>query len=92
MGYKLDYSEEKNVILQSTRDISFQDIIEAIAKGNLLDDIEHFNKKKYPRQRIFIVKVRNQVYAVPYIIDKTEKRIFLKTIYPSRKLKRKFTK
>lgn len=78
------------MVLRTARDIGFQDIIEAVKKGNVLDDIDHFNKNKYPSQRILIVKINNKVYAVPYVIDKERKRTFLKTIYPSRSLKKKY--
>ncbi len=41
------YSFEKNEMLKSTRDISFEDVILALDEGYLLDDIEHPNKEKY---------------------------------------------
>lgn len=92
MDYEFDYSEEKDSIVRGARDIGFQDIIEAIKKDKVLDDIDHFNKKKYPNQRIFIVKIENNVYAVPYVIDKIRKVTFLKTIYRSRMLKKRYNK
>ena len=92
VGYRFDYSEEKNFILKSTRKIGFQDIIEAIGKGGLLDNIKHFNEEKYPNQKIFIVKIKGNIYAVPYVIDNVKRRYFLKTIYPGTKLKKKYTK
>lgn len=87
---KFEYNEEKNLILKETRGVSFEEIIEAIEKGNLLDDIIHFNKKRYPNQKIYIVRISKIVYAVPYIKDRGKSTIFLKTIYPNRKLKKKY--
>lgn len=87
-----DFSLEKDALLKERRDISFEEIIEAIEKGDLLGDIEHFHKVKYPNQRIFIVKAKNYVYAVPYVVDKKRRVIFLKTIYPNRKLAKKYLK
>jgi hypothetical protein len=86
------YSLEKNELLKSHRDIGFEDVILALESGNLLDDIEHPNKEKYPNQNIFIIliKIKNYVYLVPYIED--EKSIFLKTIIPSRKMNKKYNK
>ncbi len=86
------YSLEKNEILKSTRDISFEDVIVALEEGYVLDDIEHPNKEKYPNQNIFIilVVVKNYVYLVPYVEDETS--IFLKTIIPSRKMNKKYNK
>jgi len=36
-----------------------------------------------------VVKIKNYVYAVPYVIDEKKKTIFLKTVYPSRVLTKK---
>ena len=84
------YSLEKNDILKSTRDISFEDVILALENGYLLDDVEHPNKEKYPNQNIFIIliQIKNYVYLVPYVED--NKSIFLKTIIPSRKMNKKY--
>ena len=65
------YSLEKNKILKSTRDISFEDVILALENGYLLDDVEHPNKEKYPNQNIFIIliQIKDYVYLVPYVED-----------------------
>ena len=86
------YSLEKNEILKKDRNISFEDVILSIEEGNLLDDIEHPNKNKYPNQNIFIIliKIKDYVYLVPYVED--EKSIFLKTIIPSRQMNKKYNK
>lgn len=60
----------------------------AIESGGLLDDIEHINSAKYPRQRMYVVLFNDYVYCVPYVAS--EKEIFLKTVYPSRKLTLKY--
>jgi hypothetical protein len=84
------YSFEKNQRLKEQRDITFEDVILSIEEGNLLDDLEHPNKEKFPNQNIFIilVKIKEYVYYVPYVED--EQSIFLKTIIPSRKLNKKY--
>lgn len=92
MVYRFDYSQEKDSILREARGIGFKDIIDAINKGNLLDNIDHFNKKKYPNQKIFIVKIKAKVYTVPYVVGKERNVTFLKTFYPNRKLKKKYLK
>ena len=86
------YSLEKNEILKSRRDVSFEDVILALENGCLLDDITHPNKEKYPNQNIFIILIQTKdyVYLVPYIEDDTS--IFLKTIIPSRKMNKKYNK
>ncbi|WP_298752719.1 toxin [uncultured Arcobacter sp.] len=86
------YSLEKNELLKEQRDISFEDVVLALESGNLLDDIEHPNKEKYPNQNIFIllIEIKNYVYLVPYVEDDTS--IFLKTIIPSRQMNKKYNK
>ena len=89
---RLDFSDEKNALLKEARGVDFKDVVSAIKKGQILDDIQHFNKEKYPKQRIYILRLNEKIYAVPYIRDKERKVIFLKTIYPNRKLKEKYLK
>ena len=82
------WNEEKNSKLKEERSVSFEDVVNAINNGDLLDVIEHYNKNKYPNQLIFIVKLRNYVYIIPFVENETD--IFLKTIIPSRKMKKKY--
>ena len=84
------YSLEKNEILKEQRGIGFEDVILSIEEGNLLDDLEHPNKEKYPNQNIFIIliKIKDYVHVVPYVED--DNSIFLKTIIPSRKMNKKY--
>ena len=58
------WNEEKNSFLKEERSVSFEDVVNAINNGDLLDVIEHYNKNKYPNQLIFIVKLKN--YALYY--------------------------
>jgi hypothetical protein len=84
---RIDWSPEKNRELKSdaARRICFEDIVVAIESGGLLDDIEHPNPERYPGQRILVVQANAYVYAVPYV--ETADGIFLKTAFPSRRLK-----
>lgn len=91
-GYTTEYNKEKSFVLKSTRGIDFEEIIEAIDKGHVLKNIDHFNKKKYPNQKILIIEINNYIYVVPYVIDKKRKVVFLKTIYPNRNLTNKYLK
>jgi uncharacterized DUF497 family protein len=82
-----NWSSSKNESLKLERNISFEAIILAIS-SSLLDIIEHPNQDCYPNQRIFIVKINNYVWLVPFVEDKEQ--IFLKTIIPSRKATKKY--
>jgi hypothetical protein len=89
MKYRIEFSEEKNLILQETRGLCFDDVIKTIENNKVLDDLKN---KKYPNQKILVIKIRNYIYAVPYIVNKKKKTIFLKTVYPSRMLTKKYLK
>ena len=54
----------------------------------VLDIVDHPNKRKYPNQRVFILEINEYVYYVPFVEDENE--VFLKTIIPSRKLKKDY--
>ena len=79
-----DWDDEKNAWLNKTRGVGFEEVVYHIARGGLLDTIEHPNRKKYPGQRIFIVNIEGYACLVPFVED--EETIFLKTIIPSRKM------
>ncbi|HEY5601353.1 MAG TPA: BrnT family toxin [Patescibacteria group bacterium] len=83
-----DWDERKNELLKELREVSFEDIQIAVESGRVLDDIEHPNKKRYLNQRILVVEIERYAYYVPYIED--EDKIFLKTIFPSRRATKKY--
>lgn len=82
------WSDEKNSVLRAERGLSFEAVESAIENGDLLDDLPHPDPIKFPRQRIMIVRIGDQVCVVPYVVDGDVR--FLKTIYPSRKAKRAY--
>ena len=81
------WDDVKNQKLQIERDISFEQISEIILRKEYLDILENLSR---PNQQIFVVKLNNYTYAVPFIID-DQSNIVLKTAYPSRKLHKKYT-
>jgi uncharacterized DUF497 family protein len=83
-----DWNEIKNAYLKTERGVSFEDIQTAIEDGKLLDNIAHPNQKQYPGQRILIVELDDYAFLVPFIED--SEKMFLKTIYPSRKFTNKY--
>ena len=83
-----DWDKEKNKILIKKRGISFEEIRVALDEDIILDDYDHPNQKRYPGQKIMVVKVNNYAYLVPYVRD--GEKIFLKTIIPSRKATKKY--
>ncbi|MBI4308787.1 MAG: BrnT family toxin [Candidatus Omnitrophica bacterium] len=83
------WNEDKNRLLKHERGISFEEIVFHINSGDLLARLDHPNRAKYPHQQVFIVLTGDYVYMVPFVED--EEKYFLKTIIPSRKLKREYT-
>lgn len=68
--------------------MSFEQALQAIQQDQLLDIIQHPNSERYPNQKIFILNMNQYVYLVPFV--ESENEIFLKTMIPSRKLKRQY--
>ncbi|HEY1835399.1 MAG TPA: hypothetical protein VGG13_01105 [Candidatus Saccharimonadales bacterium] len=87
MAFSISFSEEKSQLLEATRGINFDEIVDAIKTGGLLADIVHPSHRR-PNQRVYVVEFKHYAYAVPYVINLQKKEIFLKTIYPSRALTR----
>ena len=88
MKYFAVWDPAKNILLRDNRNISFEDIVYHMEKGELLDVIAHHNPAKYPTQRILIVAIEAYAYLVPFVQSGTE--VTLKTIYPNRKATRKY--
>jgi uncharacterized DUF497 family protein len=83
-----DWDKAKNQDLKAERDIGFEDIVNAIDNGQLLKTLDHPNQSRYPGQKIYIVNINDYAYVVPFVED--EKKRFLKTIFPSRKMTEKY--
>ena len=79
----VNWNNDKNEWLKSERNISFEEIIVAIAERDKLIDVIQ-NNGKYKDQKVLVVEIESYIYLCPFI--ENGKEIFLKTIYPSRKL------
>ena len=86
MEFDIEFNEEKNLLLKATRGICFDDVIDALADDGYVDVLIHKNKNRYHNQRILVVKIKEYIYAVPFVINKDKNTIFLKTVYPDRRL------
>jgi len=84
-----DFSAEKNQMLINERGISFEEVIAAITDGHLIDILPHPNSIKYSNQKIYVLRINNYVYSVPFV-RKDEHTVFLKTIFPHRKLNKRY--
>lgn len=86
----ITYKSKKNEWLIKNRNISFEDILVCIEEGLILANLDHPNKEKHKNQKILVIKFQDFAWAVPYEISKES--IELKTIYPSRKLTKRYIK
>jgi len=85
-----EWDSDKNDKLQKERGISFEEIVFYIERGDVLDIIPNPNKKKYPNQKIYVLNIDDYIYLVPFI--ESEDMVFLKTIIPSSKATKKYSK
>ncbi|NIM14344.1 MAG: DUF4258 domain-containing protein [Candidatus Aminicenantes bacterium] len=87
---RFEWNKEKSELLRKERGISFEEIINALKEGKLLDRYKHPNEERYCHQEIFVVEIKGNAYLVPFVED--EEKYFLKTIYRSRKATKKYIK
>ena len=78
----------KNTKLRQQRGIGFEDVLFEINNGKILDIVDNPNKRRYSNQKAFILEINEYVYYVPFVEEADE--VFLKTIIPSRKLKKQY--
>ncbi len=83
-----EWNNEKNEKLKKIRGVSFEQVELAIASGDLVDRVKHPDPAKYPNQRVFLVKIEDYIYSVPYVED--GEKIFLKTIIPNKKATKRY--
>jgi hypothetical protein len=81
----IGWKPEKNEWLKQERDLSFEEIEEAIAAGYLVAVLENRNHKN---QVILAVELHGYLIAVPCLIKL--KTIFFMTAYPSNALMKKY--
>ena len=88
MASIIHWDEEKNQLLQIQRGLSFEMVVERLENNEILARRTHPNRERYPHQQILVVELDGYVCYVPFVANDEE--IFLKTIIPSRKLKKEF--
>lgn len=81
----LNWNIEKNKTLKKTRGISFEEIAFMIEAGKILRIEENPSPSN---QKMYVLEIDNYVVLVPFA--ETDKEIFLKTIFPSRKYTKKY--
>jgi uncharacterized DUF497 family protein len=82
------WSLGKNEKLKAQRGVCFEDIVMRIERGDVMDILEHPDQARYEGQRLFVVKIEEYVYLVPFVEE--EEQVVLKTIIPSRKATKRY--
>lgn len=91
LSMKYEWIPEKNEWLKNERKISFEQVIFHLSQGDVWKIADHPDQEKYPKQQIYFVIIEDYIYLVPFINKGTD-YIFLKTIIPSRKATKEYTK
>jgi uncharacterized DUF497 family protein len=86
-GSHAEWDEAKTADLKRARGVSFEDVVEAMESGLVLADELHPSSARCPGQRVLVVQIAGYAHVVPYVPG--DGRIFLKTIYPSRRANRR---
>jgi len=85
---KYEWDPQKNDWLKKERNISFEQVIFHLSKGDVWKIGNHPDQNKYPGQRIYFVVIEEYIYLVPHIYE--AECIFLKTIIPHRKATKEY--
>jgi len=83
------WSDEKNMKLIQDRNIWFENVLIAIENNKLVSVIRN-PSKNHPHQECMVINIDNYIYLVPFVQD--DEKIFLKTIFASRKYTKYFLK
>jgi uncharacterized DUF497 family protein len=80
----LNWSDEKNELLKSTRNVSLEEVAAELVAGRFVGPED--NPSRAGQKRV-IVRIRDYPHIVPIVIDERGDW-FLKTIIPSRRAKK----
>lgn len=85
----INWNEEKNKKLKEERAVGFEDIEKALEAGEYII-IDHPNQQDYSHQQMYVVALNDYVYMIPFVDNDEKGERFLKTIIPSRKMKKQY--
>ncbi len=85
VNMQLRCNPEKNEILKATRNVSFEQVAEEIECGRNSEPVVN---PSHPNQFVTVVKINDYPCVVPFVVEDGG-GWFLKTIYQSRKEKRR---
>jgi uncharacterized DUF497 family protein len=87
---RFEWDEEKNTKLKKEREISFEEVVIAIKNDQVVKITRAKKSSNHDGQLRYLVNINQYIYVVPFVIDDKRNVQFLKTIYPHRKLTKKY--
>ena len=87
---RFEWDPEKNELIKSIREISFEAIVVHLGLGDLWRVADHPDQARQPGQKLFFVIIDDYIHIVPY--EQRGDIIWLITIIPSRKATRDYLK
>ena len=87
---RFEWDPEKNELIKSIREISFEAIVVHLGLGDLWRVADHPDQARKPGQKLFFVIIDDYIHIVPY--EQRGDIIWLITIIPSRKATRDYLK
>jgi uncharacterized DUF497 family protein len=79
----IEWNKQKAEWLLSERDIDIEKIVDEIKSGRYTIVMVP-NQDDHPEQEMFLVDINDYIHCVPFV--KTGDKIFIKTVFRSRKL------
>lgn len=87
--YMIRWNEEKAAWLQKERGIKMPEVAQIIKNEQFLAIEKVPSQDNHPGQMMFIILLNGYIYCAPFVIEETG-NIFIKTVFPSRKLNAKY--
>jgi hypothetical protein len=85
---EIGWSLDKNAELRNRHGFGFERVLIALSQGALLDERTHPNVERYAHQRQLVLAIEGYAWIVPFVI--VGERMFLKTMFPSRKATKEY--
>lgn len=90
-GQVFKFLASKNQIQEGKYDLSFFSVISLLAVNNVVSTVDA-NQQRHPKHKKYVVEMPHKgelfLYEVPFL-EEPPNTFFLKTFYPSRKMKHK---
>lgn len=85
------WNAEKALWLRRERNVDMTEVARLIENEQFLAIEKVPSQDNHPEQLMFVISLNNYAYCVPFVIEATGD-IFIKTVFPSRKLNAKYNR